>query len=125
LATDHGWQSSGLRVEKGRPLEFDCEGRYRIRLGEGANGEDWISEPQGVTIEYYGGNPLGCVLASIVPTIVPTDDSERTRRWETHRIGQAGTLVPALSGTLFLKINEPSSDLVDNSGTISVTITQE
>jgi hypothetical protein len=121
LATDHGWQSSGLRVEKGRPLQFNCEGRYRIRLGEGANGEDWISEPQGVTIEYYRGNPLGCVLASIVPT----EDSERTRRWETHRIGQSGTLVPALAGTLFLKINEPSSGLVDNSGTISVTIGQE
>ncbi len=121
LATERGWQSAGIRVEKGRPIQFQCDGRFRIRLAEGAQGEDWNSEPQGVTIEYYRGNPLGCVLASVVPT----DDPEETRRWETHPIGRSGTLSPAVAGTLFLKINESSSGLYDNSGTVSVTISPE
>jgi hypothetical protein len=41
---------------------------------------------------------------------------------EPHPVGLAASIKPERSGTLFLKINEPASGLVDNSGSLTVQV---
>jgi hypothetical protein len=120
LATDRGWQSTGLRVEAGKPIRFECQGRYTIRATPAGTGVNWESESQGITLEYFRQLPLGCVVASVQHNQPP----EKTERWEAYRVGRQNTVVPNKSGLLFLKINEPSSGLHDNVGSVSVSISQ-
>ena len=120
LETERGWQSTGFKIEKGRPVHIECQGRFRVRSIETPKKVEWFSEPQGITIEYYRRNPLGCVLASVVPE----GETEHTKRWETQRIGKSATITSTASGTLFLKVNEASSGLRDNFGSISVIVSQ-
>jgi hypothetical protein len=117
LATDRGWQSTGVAVELGQSIRIACAGSYQLRASESAEA-NWVVEPCGITYQYYRGNPVGCVIASIVPA----GNTECTSRWDSVRIG-SGTVVPApKAGRLFLKINEPSNGLRDNVGVLSVEI---
>ncbi|MEQ1830397.1 MAG: hypothetical protein ABL921_30850 [Pirellula sp.] len=122
LATDHGWQPTGIQVDAGQSIRIVCSGRYRIRdnatAGQVLSDRDWESEPQGITIEYFRGLPLGCVVA----TIQSAAGNQSTHRWEPIRIGRDATIDSKSSGVLYLKINEPSGRLSDNSGRIDVKI---
>jgi hypothetical protein len=117
LATNRGWQSTGVTMPNGSKLRLKCSGRYRLRRSSGRE-TSWEAEPNGITIEYYRGNPLGCVLASIQPLIA----KQETARWQTTRIGAGATLEAIEDGLLFLKVNEPSHELADNEGTIRVLV---
>lgn len=118
LATDRGWQSTGVTVEVGKPLRILCSGRYLIQKTIDQESTNWDAGPGGITYQYYRGNPLGCVIASVVPA----DEPEQTNRWDTIRVGGEKVIGALKSGELFLKINEPSNGLSDNSGAISVEI---
>ena len=128
LATDRGWQSTAIQLEAGKSVKLACAGTYKLRDGKAwqarlgpENKEtfnDWMVEPQGISLKYVRGMPRGCVVASVVPS----DGPEKTQRWEVLKIGKSATVVPKSNGTLFLKINEPSLELFDNSGEISVQI---
>jgi len=123
LATDHGWQSTGFFVETDRPVRISCSGDFQIKQSDGPEGAGWRIGPNGITYQFYRGNPLGCVIASIVSP----SEREETKRWTTVRIGSDGTIVPTKSGQLFLKINEGSNGLWDNDGNVSteITVTKE
>jgi hypothetical protein len=102
---------------------LQCDGRYTIRnagdqLPGAAKNSPWQSEAQGITVEYYRGHPLGCVLATITP--IPAE--QVTKRWEPIRVGRSLEMTSAETGLLLLKINEPSKDLYDNEGSIEIRI---
>lgn len=118
LATDRGWQGTGIMVEVGIPVRISCTGNYILRKSTSHSDANWVVEPQGVTYQYYRGNPLGCVLASVVTR----EHAEQTKRWDTFRVGSETVFAPERSGELFLKVNEPSNGLWDNSGNVSVQI---
>ena len=118
LSTDRGWQATGILVEAGMPVRISCTGNYLLRKSTIASDSNWIVEPQGVTYQYYRGNPLGCVIASVVTR----EHAEKTKRWDTFRVGGKTVFTPEKNGELFLKVNEPSSGLWDNSGNVSVQI---
>lgn len=118
LATDRGWQSTGIMVAEGTSLQIQCKGRFTIRGASGLESSGWQSEAQGITVEYYQGHPLGCVLATIQS--VPAEKA--TKRWQPVRIGSGAKLDSAQSGLLLLKINEPSSELHDNAGVFDIEI---
>ena len=124
LATDRGWQSTGVMVEADRPVRISCSGDFQIRQSvgpagsAGPAGSDWRIGPSGVTYQFYRGDPLGCVIASVVSPGEPED----TKRWSTVRIGALGMIVPKKSGEIFLKVNESSNGLWDNVGTVFAEI---
>ena len=118
LRADRGWQSSGILVEPGESIEVSAEGRVVVR--EFADGKKWSSETQGLTVEYHRGKPLGCLLG----VLASVEEEQRTARWETVRIGKRAVLTASQKSILLLKINEPSRDLADNQGTLSVSIRQ-
>lgn len=110
IAADRGWQSSGLRLSADHEYSIAATGRYQVA----DQPKPWWCEPNGVTIRYHAGRPLGMLLG-----IVVADD----REWPTAAgIGSSGTLSPEKSGTLYLRINDSPAELADNAGTLTVTV---
>ncbi|MCP6280640.1 hypothetical protein NL459_28865, partial [Klebsiella pneumoniae] len=51
-------------LEAGKSYRITAEGRFQIAN----DGESWLCEPNGVTIEYHDGRPLGTLLGAIAST---------------------------------------------------------
>ena len=85
----------------------------------------WESEPQGVTIRYVRGRPLGALLAAVVPYEPPDPRTELTTQgsfFQPYTVGRQLLVTPARSGTLFLRINDAPAELADNQGDVTVSI---
>ncbi len=121
LETDRGWQTTGIMLEVGKPVRISCSGTYILKKSTSPSESNWVVEPQGVTYQFFRGNPLGSVIASVVPR----HEVDQTKRWKTFRIGCETEIVPNVLGELFLKVNEPSKGLWDNVGSISVVISSD
>ncbi len=118
LKVDRGWQDSGLRIKPGDQLTIEATGRYQV----GSEPEPWWCEPDGVTIDYFSGQPLG----KVVGLIVSGDENgvlESEPKTEFLAIGSKLQCVAKQEGALLLRINEPSAQLGDNQGSVDVTIT--
>lgn len=117
--TKKAWQATGLLVPPDATIEFAANGRYQVAVDSVADGgKPWMCEPQGVTIEYYQGRPLGQLLAAIVPQDASSEDS----RFDTTVVGRRAKMATKNGGQLFLRINERADRLSDNVGEITVRI---
>lgn len=118
LASDRGWQATGILVDTDSAIRIECSGSFQKMRTSNGETKNWSIGPNGVTYQYYRGNPLGSILASVVGT----SETEQTKRWDTRRVGVATTMKSSQKGELFLKVNEPSKELSANVGTIFVEI---
>jgi len=107
-----GWQATGVRLEKGKTYELSAKGRFKIA----ERSKPWTSEPGGITIHYYHGQPLGLLLAAVVP-----DDQPEALRHPIP-IGLKSTITAEHSGTLLFCVNENPAELHDNDGQIIVEV---
>ena len=119
VAADRGWQSSGIVVEAGRTYRLQATGRYQVAKDE----RSWLSDPNGVTIRYWEGRPLGVLLAAVHPE--PFDPRTESSLLSPITVGQEATIQPQASGTLYLRINDSPAELADNAGTLDVRVTVE
>ncbi len=122
IVADRGWQNTGLRLETGRSYRLTASGRYEVARTNQAGGEPkiWWCEPNGVSIRYYKGRPLGILLAAVRPDH-PAPNST-TALLHATAIGLGATLAPEETGTLFLKINDSPAELDDNAGELKVEV---
>jgi hypothetical protein len=118
IESSRGWQSSGIRLKQGDRVSITASGRVVVRE---ASPHPWESEPQGISIQYYQGFPLGKLIAVVIPIDAPEHESSTTVRVTPFGIGKVHAWTSNLSGVLLLKVNEPSSQLFDNAGTFEVT----
>jgi hypothetical protein len=118
IGVDHGWQSTGFRLSAGKTYVLKASGRYTVQ----SNPQKWPCEPGGITLHYHRGQPLGILLAGV--SELEQTVAENTPLLSPQPIGLSAELIPATTGTLFLKINEASSGLADNSGSLKVEITE-
>jgi hypothetical protein len=125
IASDRGWQSSGLRLEEGVTYQLRASGRYQVA----DQPRIWWCEPGGVTIRYYQGRPLGMLLGAIQGDL-PEPQERKANMWQEitplakpFPIGLSHTITAKYSGTLYLRINDSAAELADNAGTLSVQIT--
>lgn len=114
------WQAAGLRVAASDSIELAALGRFQVARESppGKPAVAWMCEPQGITLEYYQGRPLGQLLAAIVPEDASSSDS----RFDAVSVGRMGKMSTKTGGQLYLRINERSDRLGDNSGQITVKI---
>ncbi|MFW5693424.1 MAG: hypothetical protein ACOCWL_04340, partial [Thermoguttaceae bacterium] len=119
LRADRGWQSSGLKLEAGKPYRITADGRYQVQREP----EVWWCEPNGVSIRYYQGRPLGQLLAAVRPDDQPADALSPLLRPVV--IGLAATLTPSRSGTLMLKTNHSAAELANAAGELNVRVELE
>ncbi len=116
VAADRGWQNSGIRLEAGRTYQLTASGRYQVAREP----KIWWCEPNGVSIRYYQGRPLGMLLAAVRPDRPSANGTTALLR--AKAIGLGATIAPQESGTLFLKINDSAGELDDNAGELSVQV---
>jgi hypothetical protein len=115
LATNRGWQSSGIRVEKGSTYNITATGRFTLAQTP----KPWVSEPQGVSIRYFNSLPLG-MLVTMIRSKTGSVSSPQLN--PIHPIGKGTKFQPPISGTLYFRVNDDWSKLGDNTGTVRVKI---
>lgn len=116
VAADRGWQNTGVRLEAGRTYRLTAAGRCTLAQTP----RPWSCEPNGVSIRYYRGQPLGLLLAAVrSDQPAPGATTGLLRPWS---IGLGAALQPSESGTLFLKLNDSPAELADNQGAYQVRI---
>ena len=116
LATDHGWQSTGLRLAAGKRYQITATGRYTVQ----SQPVTWLCEADGITLHYHRGHPLGMLLAGVSELDPPS--SPKSPLLAPRPIGRSSEFSTPTAGTLFLKINEASSTLADNPGAVHIQI---
>lgn len=119
LRSDQGWQSSGVWMEAGTSYAIEVEGEVVLANQP----RPWISEPQGVSIEYAGSRPVGRVIAAIQSEQPPAADATGSLL-KTLDVGRSTVLTPDVAGTLYLRVNDSWNGLADNSGSYRVTIAE-
>jgi hypothetical protein len=125
LAVDRGWQAAGVAVAAGQRVRVEASGRYVVRQPPaGPDGETpraWETEADGVTIRYHRGEPLGKLIACLVPQRV--DNTKPTLPGlQIQAIGSAGELTATADSWLLFRVNEAADQLFDNRGTLTVRI---
>ncbi len=113
IRADRGWQSTGIDVAEDAAYLITAEGM--VTLAD--EPRPWESSPTGITIRYDAGEPLGALLAIVVPqraATIPAND--------VQLVGDAAVLRPRSAGTLFLRVNDAWGELSDNQGTYRVRI---
>lgn len=119
VAADRGWQSSGYQLEAGKSYRITASGRFQLATKP----RPWISEPNGVSIRYSQGKPLGLLLGAVY---TPSKDPHARCALATPTaIGLGATIKPARTGTLYLRVNDSMAELADNAGKLEVRITEE
>lgn len=108
----HGWQATGYVIPQNATINIIATGRFEVA----EQPKPWISEPQGVTIEYYQRRPLGMLLAVI------DDDPSGQGFTRPVAIGRAGKLTANRRGPLYLRINERADRMQDNYGHVDVQV---
>jgi hypothetical protein len=115
VQADRGWQNSGVQLEAGKTYKLTASGQFQV----GNDPRPWISEPNGVSIRYIHGRPLGLLLAAVHPEHSTNQVSPFLK---PIVVGLGTTITPAETGTLYLRINASSGELSDNSGKADVNI---
>jgi hypothetical protein len=116
IAADRGWQSSQIHLEVGERYQLKASGRYQVA----SEPKPWMSEPQGVSIRYYKGWPLGMLLAAVRPD--ENDPDAPSGLFRVRSVGREDAFAPLQSGTLYLRINDSCAELADNAGTLEVEV---
>lgn len=141
VAADRGWQSSGVLLEAGQTYHVSASGRFVIaHAATGSAAEDsagtkdssaahrlsppWESEPQGISIRYHAGRPLGMLIGAI-RRVPPPAEPPGTTLLEVIPLGRESTFTARVSGTLYLRLNDDWNALADNAGHAEVRIRNE
>lgn len=110
VVADRGWQSSGVHVERGATYSITAHGRFTMA----EHPKPWVSEPGGISFDYFHGRPLGLLLATI--------HVDGKRFTPEMPIGAARRFTASKTGTLYFRLNDSWSRLADNSGKVRIDV---
>ncbi|MES2791214.1 MAG: hypothetical protein V4719_16485 [Planctomycetota bacterium] len=111
-----GWQSSRVSLIAGRKYRVRATGRVTLATTT----KPWISEPQGISIRYFAGQPLGRLMGTIRPE--PTGDATNRDILKLIPLGPNTTFVATHTGTFYLRLNDAWNELADNAGDVQAEI---
>lgn len=121
---NRGWQSSGWRLSAGEMYDVFADGQFVLD----AQPKLWVSEPQGITVRYFDGKPLGRLMGLILDESSLTGSAKLSADGLASLtpidLGRRTTLRAPRSGTLYLRLNDAWGDLADNTGTVTVRISR-
>jgi hypothetical protein len=117
VAANRGWQPSGAAVQQGHKYEIVATGEVTLAKVP----KPWISQPQGISIVYSEGHPIGTLLAAVrgEPSVDRTTDETMLKE---ILVGPSATFVAGTTGTLYFRINDLWGSLADNSGHYRVVV---
>ena len=111
IAADQGWQDTGVTVGAGQIVSINCDGQCAVN----DTPIPWISEPQGISIDYVRGQPLGRIVAILV-------SEDGTYLSQRLGVGRAVTFQAPVAARLWMQVNDACDSRDNNSGMISVTL---
>jgi hypothetical protein len=116
-----GWQNSGLRLTRGQRYAVQARGRAKVGQASACPLE---TEPDGISIDWYRGRPLGRLLAAQWAASPEGPDGVQGERPRFLIVaeGATGDFVAPVDGPIFFKLNESPGDLADNVGGFSVDV---
>ncbi len=117
IQADRNWQGSGIHVEKGKEYVIRASGRFTVAQKP----VPWECEPQGVSIDYVDGQPLGQVQAVLFHPDQPGKNND-SGFLQIVPVGRQTTFLPEQKGELFFRINDRGSSWGDNSGSVTVSV---
>lgn len=109
IHADRGWQSTGWTISEGESYHIIAEGEVTLANDP----KPWVSQPQGITLEYFSGKPIGRLVGIVVD---PTFDQTP----QVIDFGNDSTWKATTSGTLFLRVNDAWNSLSNNVGSYQV-----
>ena len=118
-----GWQNSGVAAAAGRRYAFTATGRVGLgSVTDATSGtvKPLESEADGISLEWYRGQPTGRLL---IGQWVERSAEGDPPRFVVLASGAQGELTAAADGPLFLRLNGPPGRLPERDGTISVAVT--
>lgn len=111
-----GWQNSGIDLRAASRCRLQARGRCTLgRVGDTAI----ETEPDGVSLDWYRGRPIGRLLAAQWVEAPPQGGRPR---FVVLGEGAAAAITAAVDGPLFLRVNEAPADLADDAGEFTVEI---
>jgi hypothetical protein len=113
---DRGWQSAGVRIPPGSAFCVKASGDCTLATTR----RPWTSRPQGITIEYHDGQPLGKLLASLVPNAPTAEPIEPVL--PVTPVGETKDLATDHYAWLLFRINDRIGKLTDNDGHYDVVL---
>jgi len=114
VLANRSWQPTGISTDSNTRLIISATGRCSVH----AQPRPWISEPDGITIEYVHSRPLGELTAIAVPRKA-TQPPRRTP------VGRQARIELPPDAELWLQINDHESSRAANSGEYEVSIRRE
>lgn len=119
VSASQSWQTTGIKVRRGDRIGVSAAGEIVV----GETTKPWVSQAGGITIDYYSGQPLGKLMACVVPKKLSQEDVAAVRMVDSQAVGIGSTpLTIPRDGVLWLRINESPARLRDNSGHLEVSI---
>ena len=111
IAATTSWQSTSIPVKAGESFRIEGSGDFIV----GQTTQPWRCESNGVTVQYYGGQPLGKLMAAVI--------GDSPEKMSPIAVGLSRDPISfARDGVLSLRINESPANLGDNAGRLKVTI---
>jgi hypothetical protein len=109
ISAEKGWQSTGWQITQGETYHLTAKGEVTLATDP----KPWVSQPNGITLEYFEGKPIGRLMGIVVNLSVDQTP-------EIINLGQDFSWTANASGTLFLRINDAWNSLANNSGSYQV-----
>jgi hypothetical protein len=140
IRADHSWQTTELTVKRGERYRIRSASKFFVgKTGEQPDERRWPCEPNGITLEYYRGQPLGMLMAGVVgvagerQTKIDVEDQAKSGRISEkadaiaglqapHPVGYDSIIEIERRGRLCLRINESPAKLDDNQGVLEVSV---
>ncbi len=136
IDTAHGWQQTRLTVKAGDRLIIESSGRFKVgqtvaptqptdqgQPPASSQTYPWYCESNGITLEYYRGQPLGMLTAGVLFSDSQQQTAKSKLAWKVLSLPAAGPkreiTIPA-DGVLCFRINESPAKLSDNKGVLDV-----
>lgn len=111
-----GWQNTGVDLPAATRCRLRATGR--CTLGRIA-GRAIETEPDGISLDWYRGRPLGRLLAAQWVEAPPEGGRPR---FVVVGAGATAPITAAVDGPLFLRVNGPPADLADDTGEFTVDL---
>lgn len=109
ISAQRGWQNSGVAVRHSENIRVRANGRFMLSVSDGIK---LPCEPNGITLNYYQGKPVGILEAAVYPNLE-----------KVFSVGTEGTFSVPSEGTLMFRINDAPGNLDENEGSFSIEIT--
>lgn len=128
INAERSWQQTSVQVQAGQRLRVTARGSFRVgqTTVAGADQEPrawpWISQANGISIQYHRGQRLGHLQLGVLQTDAATPRQQVDTLCQPGSPDAEGVWVAPADGWLCLRINDSPARMDDNQGGLEVAL---